>query len=347
MFKKFTFLGGPAVLPSAHERLTSVKKLLLILLALLAGVVFPVQGRINSALGAQTGDPVLAAAASFAGGVVLMAAVCGLLPAARAALTRVPAALRAGDVRPWHLCVGAVGALVVFTQALTIGLVGVAVFIVALIVGQLLGSILLDALGLSPAGRKPLTMVRGAAALLTLAAISLIMVPAITGEGFGIAWIASTALALAAGLLNAGQQVINARQSAAYRSPAPVTLINFTAGTLTLLAVLGALAVVRGELPRLAALPALTAPENWWYYLGGPLGCLLIAVSAVLVSRVGALAAGIGITSGHLLGSVAVDLIAPAEGVQVTGWTLAGVMLALGASLMIGLSGQRREAHHR
>ncbi|WP_258933813.1 DMT family transporter [Nesterenkonia pannonica] len=198
-------------------------------------------------------------------------------------------------------------------------------------------------MGLSPAGRKPLTLMRGTAAALTVVAIMLILVPGISGDGFGAAWILSAGLALLAGMLNAYQQVINARQSAAYVSPAPVTLINFTAGLLALVVAY----LVRGTESALGSLPELTEPTNWWYYAGGPLGCLLIAVSAVLIGRVGALAAGIGITAGHLLGAVAVDLVAPAEGVVVTGWTLGGIVIALGASCLIGLSGPRRPVRQR
>ncbi|GAB3841796.1 DMT family transporter [Nesterenkonia populi] len=328
----------------AEER---VKKLIFALLAFVSGAVLPLQGRINSALSEQTGDPLLSAGISFAGGMVLMALVVPSFASGRRALARVPGALRAGEVKWWYLLVGGVGAYLAFSQTLTIGLLGVAVFTVVVVSGQLLGNILLDSAGMSPAGRKPLTPLRSLGTVLTLVAVVLISLPGLTGEGFGREWLAFAGVVFFGGFINSWQQVINARQSFAYGSALPGTLINYGAGTVLLGVLYAGLVLVTGRDVPWAEVPSLTDASNWWYYLGGPLGCIFIGVGALLISRTGALVAGIGITTGNLLGSLVLDLFAPAPGAQVTVWTAAGVLLALTAAALVTLSGRLSRAERK
>ena len=55
-------------------------------------------------------------------------------------------------------------------------------------------------------------------------------------------------------------------------------------------------------------------PAQWWYYLGGPLGCIFIGVGALLVRSLGVLVTGLGMIAGQLLGSLGLDLIFPVPG---------------------------------
>ena len=41
-------------------------------------------------------------------------------------------------------------------------------------------------------------------------------------------------------------------------------------------------------------------PGEWWYYLGGPMGCVFIGVGALLVRSLGVLVTGLGMISGQL-----------------------------------------------
>lgn len=107
-----------------------------------------------------------------------------------------------------------------------------------------------------------------------------------------------------------------------------MTLINFVAGASALAVVHLAAVAVRG------GGGALPGPAHWWLYLGGPLGCLFIAVSAYLVPRVGAFLALLGLVCGKLLGSLAVDALAPAGGAGVTALTLVGTAGALAAAVL-------------
>lgn len=327
------------------------KSLFPIVAALAAGFVLPVQGRVNSALSTEIGDPMVAALFSFLGGLILMSLIVLCLPRGRRAAGRVTPALRRGEVKWWYLGVGTVGAYLAFTQTLTISVLGVAVFTVAVLGGQLLGNVLLDRAGLSPAGYKPLTPVKGFGVALTLVAVAVVSAPGYlhaqpaSGPGdrtIDPLWLVFAGLVLLGGLANAAQQTVNARQAAAYRSVVPGTLINYLAGT----ALLGLACLVM--LPAVGTEPWQRLPPvfgtGWWYYLGGPLGCVFIAFGALLISRSGALTAGIGITAGNVLGSLAVDVLVPTPEAPVTLWTYVGVGLALVAALLVTVSGGVRRA---
>ena len=59
----------------------------------------------------------------------------------------------------------------VLTQGLTVAVIGIALFTVALVTGQSLSGLLVDRLGISPAGKKPITGIRVISAVLTIAAV--------------------------------------------------------------------------------------------------------------------------------------------------------------------------------
>ena len=64
---------------------------------------------------------------------------------------------------------------------------------------------------------------------------------------------------------------------------------------------------------------SLTWPDQWWLYLGGPIRVAFIALAAWAVRGVGVLVFGLLSIAGQLLGSVILDLAAPAEGITF-GW---------------------------
>lgn len=308
-------------------------------LSLLGGAAFPVQGRLNSELAAESGDPVFASLVSFVTGLSVMVLAVFATPHGRRAWSRVAPALRSGQVRWWYLLAGGIGVALVFGQTLTIGVTGIAVFSVAVIAGQVLGGMLWDQLGLTPAGKKRLTRNRGAAALLTLVALGLIILPHLTtqvaGEGLSWLWLAAAFIPLVGGIAGSGQQVINGRQSAAYRSAFPGTFFNYAAGTVLLCLIYGTLLLIQDGTPSISPV--------WWHYLGGPLGCLFIGISALLIARAGALAAGLGVTAGQLVSSLVLDLWWPAPGSAVTWLTVLGVGLAFAAVALVVSSGAKRD----
>ncbi len=324
--------------PPAHSPVVWVG---LIVLMLVAGAAIPMQGRINSALGAELGDPFLAALLSFGGGLVLIGAVAAGTRRGRSTMRRVPAALRSGAVRPWYLLVGLGGAYFVLAQTLTIGLIGVAVFTVAVVTGQTVGGLLWDRIGLGPAGRIRLSPLRVIAAVLTVLAVVWAVSPQFGGGRGGWDLLLFVVVPFTGGFVNSAQQALNGRQTAAYRSPIPSTLFNFASGAAALALVwLGVLVAGGTELPG-------TLPGQWWLYLGGPLGVLFIGLGALLVTRVGVLVAAMGMIGGQLVGSLLLDVVAPAPGAVVTTATVLGTALTLVAVALASLPDMLRSRRGR
>lgn len=303
----------------------------LVLLMLCAGVAIPLQGRINAALGAELEDPYLAALISFAGGLLVIGAIAGGTARGRQTMRRVPAALRDGTVKWWYLLVGLAGAYFVLAQTLTIGLIGVAVFTVAVVTGQTVGGLLWDRIGLGPAGRIRLTPLRLLSATLTVLAVAWAVSPQLGGAQRGIELLLLVVIPFSGGFVNSAQQALNGRQTAAYRSPVPSTVFNFLSGTAVLLVVW--VAALGGG----AARAPDGLPGQWWLYLGGPLGVVFIGLGALLVTRVGVLIAAMGMIAGQLLGSLLLDVVAPAPGSVVSTATVLGTLLTLGAVVLASL----------
>ncbi|MCG2620431.1 DMT family transporter [Arthrobacter sp. I2-34] len=298
-------------------------------LAVVAGLAMSAQGRVNGALGARLGDGLAAAVISFGIGLVLMAALTVLPPAGRRALKRVRPALRERKFPLWYLLAGASGAFLVMSQGVTVAVTGIALFTVAVVSGQSVSGLLVDRIGLGPGGRRYLTGLRILSALLTVAAVVWAVSPKFSTGGPTAAWLLPLALPLLAGFLQSFQQALNGTQTMHYGSPAPATLINFIVGFLLLcLAWLVKLAVAGGAEP---------LPAQWWYYLGGPLGCFFILVGAVVVASLGVLLTGLGMIAGQLLGALLLDAFFPVPGSVIATATVLGTLLALAAMVLATL----------
>lgn len=305
---------------------SSATTAVLFALALVAGAAIPLQGRINGMLALRVGDPIHAALISFGTGLALMTAIALTVPAGRRTVRRVLPALRTGRVRWWHLLAGTMGAAMVVSQAFTVPILGLAVFTVAIVTGQIVGGMTLDRLGWTPAGVQRIAPRRLIGALLAMAAVLMVVWPRLSGTGAPGAWLLLAALPFVAGILTSGQQVMNGIQTSVYGSPIPATLINFISGTALLGIAYGAKVLITG--------PGAALPAEWWLYLGGPMGCVFIGLAALLVPRVGAFLTTLGMVAGQLVGSLVLDLVAPAAGTEVTALTVVGTLGALAAVLL-------------
>lgn len=298
-------------------------------LALFAGLSMPVQGRINGALGARLDDGLAAAVVSFSTGLVLMVLICAFAPGARSAMRRVLPAVRARKFPWWYLLAGASGALLVLSQGVTVALIGIALFTVAAVTGQSVSGLLVDRLGLGPAGKRSITPLRVLSALLTVAAVAWAVSPKFSAGTDPASWLALVLLPLAAGFLQSFQQAFNGTQSAHYGSPFPATMVNFIVGTVLLYIAWLVKVAVAG--------PGNPLPAEWWYYLGGPIGCLFINFATVLVRSLGVLLTGLGMIAGQVLGSLLLDMLVPAPGTIITTATVVGTLLTLVAVVLATL----------
>ena len=116
--------------------------ILLLLLALAAGVLLPVQAGVNAQLRSVVGSPLTAALVSF------LVGTAGLGTAA--VIFRAPTTLRAAwAVAPWWLWVGGlIGALYVVATIVLAPRLGAATLVAAVVAGQMIASLLLDHYGL-------------------------------------------------------------------------------------------------------------------------------------------------------------------------------------------------------
>lgn len=223
--------------PSANPS-TARSKGLGLLGAIAVGVVLATQSRINGTLGSRLQDGAAAALISFGSGLVLLLIATACMPAARRGIRQVATAVRGGrELRWWQLLGGVSGGYLVFSQGLSAATLGVALFTVAVVAGQVTSGMLVDRIGLGPAGPQQVTPPRVIGGVLAVVAVViavaaklgsseaswLIVVPAIAG--IGVAW----------------QQAVNGRINTVAENPLAATLVNFTVGTLLLVVVVAAL----------------------------------------------------------------------------------------------------------
>ncbi|MHA7155331.1 DMT family transporter [Arthrobacter sp. TMN-50] len=321
---------------SHHPRLPLVFGLLL---AVLAGVAIPLQGRINGALGTHLNDGAGAALVSFAIGLVVMGLITCVLPGGRAGFRQILPSVRERRFPPIYLAAGTIGAFFVFSQSLTIGVLGVALFTVAAVMGQTLSGLLADRAGIGPAGKRPLTTMRLIGTALAVASVVWAVSPRFGATGDLRSWLIPVLLPVLAGFLISFQQAMNGTSAVHYGTPIIATLVNFISGTLVLF--------VAWLIKTLIAGPGETLPTEWWYYLGGPLGCVFIGLGAVLVRSMGVLLTGLGMIGGQLVGSLLLDLALPTPGTVVELATVAGPILTLIAIVLTTLPWPRRALRFR
>lgn len=307
-----------------------------LLAAVIAGLLVPVQARVNGALGMALADGLAAAVVSFTTGLILMIAISLALPRGRAGLAEVLPALRERRFPRYYVLAGAIGALFVFAQSFTVGLLGVALFTVAAVTGQTLSGLLVDRMGIGPAGKRPITGIRVIGSVLTVAAVAWAVSPRFSG-GAGasdpLQLILPVLLPVLAGFLMSFQQAMNGTATVHYGTPITATLVNFVAGSVLLWLAWGIKLAIAGAGNGL--------PGQWWYYLGGPMGCIFIAVAAFLVRSLGVLVTGLGMIAGQLLGSLGLDLALPAPGTVVALPTVLGTLLTLAAIVLASLPWSR------
>jgi transporter family-2 protein len=133
-----------AVAIAAHDRLGGQGTLLLVGLPLLAGVAATVQSALNGRVGAAARSPWPATLVSF----VVAEVALGLALLVGWGVRGAPAGRLPAE--PWLYAAGLVGIVVIATAARFVGQVGVLVFSLASVAGQLLGALALDTLTAGP-----------------------------------------------------------------------------------------------------------------------------------------------------------------------------------------------------
>jgi transporter family-2 protein len=65
----------------------------------------------------------------------------------------------------------------------------------------------------------------------------------------------------------------------------------------------------------------------WWMFLGGSIGVVYIAFSALAVQHLGVLEFTLFSVGGMLLGSLLIDFVAPTAGTSISGYLISGIFL--------------------
>lgn len=293
-------------------------KALGVALAFVAGFAIAIQSRINGQLAVDLGEPMLAALISFAGGLTVLVVLLVLSRGMRAGVERVRDALGARRLRHWYLLGGVGGAAMIFSQSLTVGVLGVATFTVGVVTGQTVSGLFVDRVGLGPAGKRPISVVR-------LLGTGLMLVAAVVTTWGGIAIAGSRVWLLIFPILGgfavAVQQAINGHVGAVADSAFTAALVNFAVGTAVLGAGWLATAPLRDNV--------IEFPSNPLLYLGGLVGIGFIATAALVVRWIGVLLLGLASIAGQLLAAIALDAVLPAHTGGLAASTIAGAALAL------------------
>jgi transporter family-2 protein len=297
-------------------------------LMLLGGALVACQSQINSRLAHGLGTGVragtLAAVISFGSGLVILSVIVAVLPAARHGVRQLREGVVTHRLRPIEFLGGLCGAFFVACQGITVGTIGVALFIVAFTAGQSASSLAVDHLGLSPRGKQPITAPRVVAAAFAVGAVLLTAAARLASDASAlVAFFA--ALALIAGTLQAVQQALNGRV-AAVGGPVATTWNNFVVGTTALLVFLAISFTVRGHIEGL--------PHTWWLYLGGLCGMTFIWVASWTVRIHGVLVLGLCTIAGQVVMAELIDALSADSQVGVVGilggvMTIVGVLIAL------------------
>ncbi|EMY32812.1 hypothetical protein D477_018199 [Arthrobacter crystallopoietes BAB-32] len=302
-------------------------------LALLGGVGLAVQSRLNSELGIVLEDRVGAALVSFGTGLVAVFAFAMLRPGPRAKLRELPAVLARREYPRWWLVAGVIGAFYVFAQAATVGPIGLSLFTIAIVTGQMASGLVMDRIGLGPGRKIAVSRSRVAGAMLAFAAAVIAASahfaanggPGGAGLGTGLL-VLLMLIPLVSGLLQSVQQGMLGQIGTVHGSPVISTFLNFATGTAALLAAWGVQAMAAGRADLMAG--------PWWLYLGGPLGTLILASATICVASTGVLLTSLAVICGQLAGSLVLDIAWPSAGSTVGPLTLAGIALTALAMLV-------------
>nr|WP_228046620.1 DMT family transporter [Saccharopolyspora sp. HNM0983] len=293
------------------------------------GVVLAVQSRINGTLGARLDDALAAGVISFGLGLVVLLLATVALPTARRGVGALVHGVRgSGALRPWQCLGGVCGGYLVFTQGMAAGALGVAMFTVAVVAGQVSTGLVVDRFGLGPAGPQRVTPTRLVGAVLAVLAV-LVAVSAQLG-GSRASWL--VLLPALAGVGLGWQAAVNGRVKQTAGSAITAAALNFAVGTVALALAFAVELLVRG-------LPG-PLPAEPWLYLGGFLGIFVIGGSVALVRLTGVLLLSLGMIAGQLIGAVLLDVFLP-TGAGIAGSTLLGVLLTLIAVAIAALPDRR------
>ena len=314
-------------MPTTHSPL---KTFLAVLASIVSGIFVSIQSRLNGELGLHLEDGALAALISFSSGLLILGTLLLFSPTGRAGVTRVFGDIRSGSLPWWSVAGGLAGGLLVLTQGLVAGVLGVALFSIAVIAGQTLGAVVIDTRGLIGIVKIPLTTSRVVGVVLV--AIGVVTTVGLWSGATDIGW--AIVLPLVAGVGTGFQQGLNGTVKRVSGSALAATFINFAAGTAILILVTAVMSPLSGG--------GGEFPTHWVLYLGGLVGTVFIAIQTITVNHIGVLGLGVSLVAGQVLGSITLDLLVPVSPHPITAITVVGAVVTLVGSTVVTLTRRAR-----
>jgi transporter family-2 protein len=302
------------------------------LLAALSGILISLQARANGELSLRLDNGLQAAFISFSSGLLLIAIISIFNPSIKNGARRLRAAVVAKEIAPWTLFAGALGGAFVAVQTQIVPLIGVAIYSVASIAGQGATSLIVDRIGLTGGGKKPISPRRIAAAVVTVLAVLVSVLDRIDARNLSIAAVALACLAGAiVGIQRAMNGLINEHSGQSFTT----SLLNFIMGSSALgITLLIAVAIGRVEFVALPAGP-------WWIYTGGTIGVIYIAFTSKIVQHLGVLTFTLFSTGGQLIGALLIDIYSPTKGVSVSAYLVSGIVMTFLGVLVGGVNSSK------
>ena len=302
------------------------------LLAALSGILISLQARANGELSLRLNNGLQAAFISFSSGLLLIAIISIFNPSIKSGARRLRAAVSAKEIAPWTLFAGALGGAFVAVQTQIVPLIGVAIYSVASIAGQGATSLIVDRIGLTGGGKKPISPRRIAAAVVTVLAVLVSVLDRIDARNLSLIAVALAGLAGAiVGVQRAMNGLINEHSGQSFTT----SLLNFIMGSSVLgIALLIAVAIGKVEFVALPAGP-------WWIYMGGTIGVIYIAFTSTIVQHLGVLTFTLFSTGGQLMGALLIDIYSPTKGVSVSAYLVSGIVMTFLGVLVGGVNSSK------
>ena len=287
-------------------------------LAAISGVLIALQSRANGELSRQLDNGAEAALISFSSGLIVVALITVFNPKIRVGLKTLKSALIKREIPRWRLFAGMLGGSFVAVQTHVVPIIGVALFSVASIAGQTTTSLIVDRIGLTGGGPKPISARRVTSALITVIAVLVSVLNQFEGMNFSML---AALLGFFGGVFVGIQRALNGQINEFTKQSYSTSLLNFVMGTIFLILFILFLILVKGE--RLVALPG--AP--WWIYSGGIIGVIYIASTSHIVQHLGVLTFTLFSVGGQLIASLFIDIFLPIEGLEFSWNLIAGILI--------------------
>ena len=302
------------------------------LLAALSGILISLQARANGELSLRLNNGLQAAFISFSSGLLIIAIISIFNPKIKNGARRLRAAVKAKEIAPWTLFAGALGGAFVAVQTQIVPLIGVAIYSVASIAGQGATSLIVDRIGLTGGGKKPISPRRIAAAVVTVLAVLVSVLDRIDARNLSLIAVALAGLAGSiVGVQRAMNGLINEHSGQSFTT----SLLNFIMGSSVLgIALLIAVGIGKVEFVALPAGP-------WWIYMGGTIGVIYIAFTSTIVQHLGVLTFTLFSTGGTLIGALLIDIVLPTKGVSISAYLVSGIIMTFLGVLVGGVNSSK------